>query len=62
MCFHGPAILNQYRICQHLENVYRPYVVATTQCAVVLLWVTGFRPKGQPPEFTSVDKPRSVHL
>ena len=44
--------------CQHLETVSRPYVLATTQCAVVRVWVTGFRPKAQ----TSVGKPRSVHV
>ena len=37
-------------------------MVATTQCAVVRVWVTGFRPTGLPPEFTSVGKPRSVHV
>ena len=50
-CFHGNAqklfrlraALEQYCshcvliLCQHLETVYGPYVVATTRCAVVLV-------------------------
>ena len=43
---------------QLFENVS----VATNHCAAVRIYVVGFRVKGQPPEYTSVGKPRSVHV